>query len=269
MSETPPVPYVTVTVALAIIATAWLVTGFFPDEASLRAVWWDEESLARGEWWRALTAIFAHGGLLHLVFNLLALLSFGPLVERRIGSLRFAGLYFGAGFASLFAHALYRPGLPVVGASGAIFGILGILIILAPRARMTLFFFWETTILMFGALYAAIVPVLLQIGAGSIIAHEAHLGGMFFGIAWAFFVDWRKSVRVLPAAAVVFIAVTLLVTAWTRLLRTAQCPFFPDPLAWAGCVLVAFWSDAWLVVGSIIGVFSIAAAYTYLERAKA
>lgn len=261
-------PFVTWTLAAVMLAVAWLVTGFLPSEASLARVWWDQDALRDGEWWRAVTAIFAHGGVLHLGFNLLALLSFGPLVERRIGPLRFAGLWIGAGISSVLAHTLYRPDLPVVGASGSIFGVLGLLILLSPRLRMSMFFVWDTSVLMFGALYAALVPVLLQLEAGAFIAHEAHLGGMLFGAAAAFPIDPKKAVRVLPAAVAVFAIVTLLVSAWARFLRDAACAFLPDPLAWLGCILSAFWADTLFVIGTVLAVVGIAAAIAYLEAKK-
>lgn len=262
-------PIATATLAAVIFLFAWLVTGFFPTEESLFGVWWDTESMAQGEWWRAFTAILSHGGILHLMFNLLALLSFGPLVERRIGTLRFLGLFFGAGFSSLLAHALYRPEMPVVGASGSIFGILGLLMILAPRMRMTLFFVWDTSILTFGALYAAFVPILTQIEAAAIIAHEAHLGGMVFGTATAFIVNPKHALRVMPAAVTVFILLTLLISWWIRHLAGATCSFWDlGPFGWTGCVLESAFMDAWLMIGTLFALAGTIGSYAYLEKKK-
>jgi membrane associated rhomboid family serine protease len=263
-------PFATTTLAVTILLMAWFVTGFFPTEASLEAVWWDESAVAEGEYWRAITAILAHGGILHMSFNLLALISFGPLVERRIGSFRFTLLFFGAGFASLFAHALYRPDMPVVGASGSIFGILGLLMILSPRLRLSLFFVWDTSILTFGALYAAFVPILLQLGGvAAFIAHEAHLGGMVFGTIAAFAVDWKKSLHVMPAALSVFILLTLLVSSWIRFLAQVPCDFTLTGLfEWLGCVLLAAWADTWFFILTILAIIGTTAAYTYIEVKK-
>ena len=263
-------PLATTLLALTSLLVAWLVTGFFPTEESLQAVWWDQDAMRDGDWWRAVTAIFSHGGILHLAVNLLALVSFGPLVERKIGSLRFIGLYFGAGFSSLLAHALYRPEIPVVGASGSIFGILGLLMILSPRLRMTLFFVWETSILTFGALYAAFVPILLQLGGvAAFIAHEAHLGGMVFGTIAAFAVDWRKAAQVMPAAAAVFILLTLLVTSWIRFLLEAGCNLLElGVFGFLGCVLAGAWADTWFFIGTIAAIAGTIGAYTYIELKK-
>lgn len=87
-----------------------------------------------GEWWRLLTSMFLHGGLLHLTFNMLALNAVGPMVESTLGRLRYALVYFGAGLgAGAFVTLLYQlrllPGVTAgtlfVGASGAIMGVFG------------------------------------------------------------------------------------------------------------------------------------------------
>lgn len=260
------IPIVTILLTVIVLIFGFFVTGLFPTEESLEAVWWDEQAAEEGQWWRALTAIFSHGGILHLVVNTLALISFGPLVERKIGPLKFAGLWFGAGFSSLLAHAIYRPEMPVVGASGSIFGILGLLMILAPRMRMLLFFFWETRILTFGVLYAAFVPILLQFEAGSFIAHEAHLGGMIFGTIAAFLVNAKKAILVMPAALVVFFLLTFLIGAWARFLARIPCEFtFADLFGWLGCVLTEFWSDIAFFIGTLLAIAGTVGAYVYLE----
>ncbi len=262
-------PIVTALIAVAIFLMALLVTGFFPTEETLESVWWDQDAMNDGEWWRAFTAIFAHGGILHLAFNLLALLSFGTLVERQIGPLKFAGLWFGAGLSSLIAHALYRPEMPVVGASGSIFGILGLLMILSPRLRMSLFFVWNTSILTFGALYAAFVPILMQIDAAAVVAHEAHLGGMVFGTIAAFAINPKKALQVMPAAVAVFVLLTILVTSWVRHIVTADCALLElGPFGWLGCIIGAAWADTWFFIGTIAGVLGTIGAYTYIEVKK-
>jgi rhomboid protease GluP len=103
--------------------------------------WWDlaGPSLVRlgsnfgpyttgGDWWRLVTSMFLHGGLLHLAFNMWALASFGPVVERLYGSISFALLYLIAGVVGSLASVSWSPAVNSVGASGAIFGLLGALI---------------------------------------------------------------------------------------------------------------------------------------------
>jgi membrane associated rhomboid family serine protease len=81
--------------------------------------------VAHGDWWRLITAAFLHYGPFHLLLNMLALWWFGSLLERRIGSGRFLLLYLVSGLAGSAGALILDPTVPTVGASGAIFGILG------------------------------------------------------------------------------------------------------------------------------------------------
>jgi membrane associated rhomboid family serine protease len=81
--------------------------------------------VAHGDWWRLLTAAFLHYGPFHLLLNMLALWWFGTALEERIGSGRFLALYIVSGLAGSAGALLLDPLAPTVGASGAIFGILG------------------------------------------------------------------------------------------------------------------------------------------------
>lgn len=84
-----------------------------------------------GEWYRLLTAMFLHASIIHLAFNMLALYWLGSVVEQALGTGRFLLVYFVAGLAgSAGALVLTGPLVPTVGASGAIYGILGALLIL-------------------------------------------------------------------------------------------------------------------------------------------
>jgi membrane associated rhomboid family serine protease len=81
--------------------------------------------VAHGEWSRLLTAAFLHYGPFHLLLNMLALYWFGSALEQRIGSGRFLLLYLVSGLAGSAGALLLDPTTPTVGASGAIFGVLG------------------------------------------------------------------------------------------------------------------------------------------------
>jgi membrane associated rhomboid family serine protease len=86
----------------------------------------------------ALTAMFLHGGWLHLLGNMLFLWVFGNNVEDRMGRLRFLAFYLFAGYVATYGFALANAGstVPLVGASGAVAGVLGAYIVLYPRARV-------------------------------------------------------------------------------------------------------------------------------------
>ena len=94
-----------------------------------------------------LTAMFLHGGWMHLLGNLLFLYVFGNNVEDRLGRLRYLGFYLLCGYAATYVFSLFFAGsdTPLVGASGAIAGVLGAYLVLFPRARvwslLTFFFF--------------------------------------------------------------------------------------------------------------------------------
>jgi len=78
-----------------------------------------------GEYWRLLSCMFVHIGIIHIAFNMWVLFSFGPLVERTFGKVRYAALYFLSGLGASCISALWNPILVSAGASGAIFGLFG------------------------------------------------------------------------------------------------------------------------------------------------
>jgi rhomboid protease GluP len=93
--------------------------------------------VAYGEWWRLVVPIFLHGGLLHFAFNSMALLQLGPMVEEEFGTERFAVLYLVCGIfgnvASQILRLFFSSPVFTVGASGAIFGLIGILLVHGVR----------------------------------------------------------------------------------------------------------------------------------------
>jgi membrane associated rhomboid family serine protease len=89
-------------------------------------------------WLSVLTAMFLHGGWLHLLGNMLFLYVFGNNVEDRLGRLRFLAFYLGCGYAATYGFAVFQAHStqPLVGASGAIAGVLGAYLVLFPRAQV-------------------------------------------------------------------------------------------------------------------------------------
>lgn len=140
-----------------------------------------------------LTSLFIHGGIGHIVGNMLYLFIFGPAVEERTGAIRYLWFYLLSGVASGAAMVAMGPAsnVPVIGASGAIAGILGAYFILYPHGRiLTMFppFVFELPavlylIVWFGAqLYWGIVSGAAGALVGG-VAWWAHIGGFLFGIA--------------------------------------------------------------------------------------
>ena len=81
--------------------------------------------LQEGEWWRCLTYAFTHAGIIHLLFNMIVLFQVGPLIEFEIGRARFLLLYTLTALTATLAGYLWHPLVPVVGASGSLFGLIG------------------------------------------------------------------------------------------------------------------------------------------------
>jgi rhomboid protease GluP len=92
-----------------------------------------------GEWWRLITSLFLHGGMMHLLFNMFALFLFGPELEKIAGKMRFLTIYFLAGIFGNVATYVSQEGMYAsVGASGAIYGIFGAFAALVYYTRRTM-----------------------------------------------------------------------------------------------------------------------------------
>ena len=164
-------------------------------------------------WWQPLTHMFMHGGFWHIFFNMYTLLMFGMVVERALGTKKFLIFYFVTGLGAVALHTgvewlevkrmiasgdpasqiaysnLLRT--PMLGASGAIYGVLMAFAMLYPEARMTLLFPPVTL----NAKWMVAMFVVLDLTTGIAgtrlgIAHFAHLGGMLFGFLLILY--WRK-----------------------------------------------------------------------------
>jgi membrane associated rhomboid family serine protease len=145
--------------------------------------------LEAGHVWTLLTSVFSHYVGFHLLVNMVVLLSFGPPVERLLGTREFVAFYLIAGAVASMAHVLVshylldRP-VPALGASGALAAVLLFFALGFPKARVLLFF-----IIPLPALVAALAFVAIDLwglwaqveGQGLPIGHGAHLGGAAFG----------------------------------------------------------------------------------------
>lgn len=106
---------------------------FSPTDSALRRLGWTSgTAMAYGEWWTLVTAIYLHGNLLHILFNVLWIRQLGPAVEELYGSARFFVIFTIAGVAG-FVVSDVVTGYPTVGASGSIFGLLGAMVAFGRR----------------------------------------------------------------------------------------------------------------------------------------
>jgi membrane associated rhomboid family serine protease len=131
-------------------------------------------AVADGDWWRLLTACFLHAGVWHIAVNMYALWWLGSVVENAIGPLRFILLYLGSGLAGSAGALLWKPLAPTVGASGAIFGMLGAGLLLEWRA---------TGRLVGGFAVMILINLAFTFGFSSFISVGGHVGGLVGGIA--------------------------------------------------------------------------------------
>ena len=149
-------------------------------------------------WEALLTSMFLHGGWMHLVGNLWFLWIFGNNIEDSMGHLRFVAFYLVTGLAAAMTHVLFDPGsaVPMVGASGAISGIMGAYLVLYPRARVdTLFFFFVFVrvvplpawlMLGYWMLIQLVGSASTAVGGGGGVAYGAHIGGFVAGVVLVF-----------------------------------------------------------------------------------
>lgn len=159
------------------------------------------------QWWRFVTPMFVHINILHLLMNMFSLLILGPFVEKLYGSAKFVVFWVVTGIAgTVGSYLTIRPSLahgalgsfifhaadvPSAGASGALFGLVGVLFVFGIKFRREL---PEGFKRVFGTGLLPIIFINLFIGfiGRSFIGNSAHLAGLFSGAALAVFVDYRR-----------------------------------------------------------------------------
>ncbi len=153
-------------------------------------------------WLTIFSAMFMHGGWMHIIGNMVFLHAFGPEVEDAMGRLRYLTFYLLSGFAATLAQILITPfsHVPNLGASGAIAGVMGAFLITYPRDRirvlLVIFIFIHTTMIPAALLIGVwfIIQLFSEIGAvanvqSGGVAYAAHVGGFIFGAISARFFE--------------------------------------------------------------------------------
>ena len=133
--------------------------------------------------WTLVTYMFLHGGLTHLLFNMLGLFFFGSRVEMRLGARRFLTLYFIAGITGALLSLPFTPNAQIIGASGGVFGVMMAFAMFWPREKI---YIWGVLPVEARVLVVVTTVIALWSGltGGGGIAHFAHLGG-YLG-AWLY-----------------------------------------------------------------------------------
>lgn len=181
----------------------------------------------REDWWRLVTPTFLHHGLIHLLFNMFLLVQLGPLLEEEQGGDRFFVLYVASGTggwvaSEILRYYLFGGGVLTVGASGAVLGLVGAVLVLgarrggayggALRASMTRFL---------------VLMVIMSIFMWNMMDHFAHIGGLATGAAFAALVPERSTARdsqpalwrMASLACMLLVAVSLLFAGWKGLVE--------------------------------------------------
>lgn len=152
---------------------------------------------AQQAYWQPLTYMFLHGGLLHLLLNMLVLVMFGSALEAVWGTSRFLKYYFLTGIGAGLSNCVLTPSLPIpiIGASGAVYGLLAAYGVLFPDALVYVYLLFpiraKYLVLIFGGIefFASLHP------GASPVAHLVHLGGMVVGLVylkWADTAAWLR-----------------------------------------------------------------------------
>jgi membrane associated rhomboid family serine protease len=193
-------------IAINAIVFIWeiSVTGFFRNPVATETLFQNygavPESVLSGNIASVITSMFMHGGLLHIIGNMLFLFVFGDNLEDRFGRIKYLLMYIGWGFAAALMHSLYAVSAgggetPAVGASGAISGVMGAYLVMFPRAKVLtmIFAFFITTVripaIAFIPFWFILQVIYALIGVPGGIAYLAHIGGFIVGLGTGYV--WR------------------------------------------------------------------------------
>ena len=205
---------ITVNVAVAVVELA--INGkFVPNTVfdhgalftSLCCVNGHVAGVAHGEWWRLITSMFLHANILHIAVNMWSLYIVGSFLEHAIGRWRFVLLYVVSGIAGSAGALVWSPNTPTVGASGAIFGILGALFVLERRGSIAT-----------GGQIAGMIVLNLVItfALSSNISVGGHVGGLIGGVALMWLIHEFPRSTAVNVASAAGIAVISIIVAYAK-----------------------------------------------------
>src|SRR5919106_1138764 len=194
-------PYINYSlIALNLIIFIWEIieTNFFSNELRTNEIFFSygtmPDLVLQGDFFPIITSMFLHGGIMHIIGNMVFLYIFGDNIEDRFGHFKYLILYLLWGIAAGIIHSFYAVSvgggeIPAIGASGAISGVLGAYLVLFPRAKIyTIVFAFFITTIRIPAI--AFIPFwfIMQIVLGFLdplsgVAYTAHIGGFLAGAA--------------------------------------------------------------------------------------
>ncbi|MFO1513239.1 MAG: rhomboid family intramembrane serine protease [Verrucomicrobiota bacterium] len=188
------------TVLMAVIIGCFVVQNLIPKNEVDKYLALSAGGLKAGFVWQLLTYQFLHGGPGHLIFNLLALWSFGRVVEHRLGVSRFLAMYFLTGiigglFQTILAFLVPdQHGGFLCGASAGICGVMAVFCLMEPEVKICPLFMKARYALL---VFIGVAVVFTIVPMGPRISHAAHLGGLLGGVAWVK-LGWHHNFVTLP-----------------------------------------------------------------------
>ena len=210
----PYVNYSLITINVIVFVWEIIVTGYFSDEQAVAEIFSKygavPRSVLNGDLISILTSMFMHGGIAHIIGNMVFLFVFGDNIEDRFGHIKYLLIYIVWGAAAAIIHSIFAVSagggmIPAVGASGAISGVMGAYLIMFPRAKIftVIIAFFITTIRIPALAY---IPFwfILQVIFGLIdpfggIAYLAHIGGFVAGLGtgytWKLFLSGKDIIN--------------------------------------------------------------------------
>lgn len=193
----PYVTYLLIAINAIIFLAEVIITANFSDRASTTALLENYGAIPYkilgGDIFSAISSMFLHGGIAHLIGNMLFLFVFGDNIEDKFGRIKYVLIYIGWGLAAALAHSFYAIStgagdIPAIGASGAVSGVLGAYLVLFPRAKIFTIIaaFFITTVripaiayIPFWFVMQVILSLINPLGG---VAYVAHIGGFLAGL---------------------------------------------------------------------------------------
>jgi rhomboid protease GluP len=183
----PSPPYVAVPLLIDLTVLVWVLmtlSGISPTNPTGRqlAAWGSNVSTLtlHGQPWRLFTSLFVHGGVSHLLLNMFSLWLLGLMLEQRVGAIRLLAVYLASGLAASWATVWYHTGgINSTGASGAIFGLYGFMLVLLLSKKMVLD--KSDRRAMLGLVMYLVLSNLIS-GISGNIDNIAHVGGLAMGL---------------------------------------------------------------------------------------
>jgi membrane associated rhomboid family serine protease len=193
-----------IAINVGVVAVELGINGSFANNnVFLKGVLWGP-FVAQGDWWRLVTSMFLHANFFHIAVNMWSLYIVGTILEQAIGRWRFLLLYLVSGVAGSAGALVWSPEKPTVGASGAIFGILGALFVLERRGSIST-----------GGQVAGMIVLNLVItfAFSSYISVGGHVGGLIGGavLMWLM-LQFRRSTWAILASAAGLVVVSVVIS---------------------------------------------------------